>query len=94
MFFAFSAALGNIAIASCKYVEVEDSPSAIVCFLNRFGINNAVMNKPFLDDEENTFISPLERQGNLSLYRDLCTIPRKYKAAKVFPKTFRIVKNL
>ena len=61
----------NITIASCKYVEVEDGTTAIVYFLNRFGINNAVVNKPFLDDDENTFIPVLGRKGNLSLHRDL-----------------------
>ena len=50
-------------------------------------------NEPFLDDVENAFISLLEKQGNLSLYRDLCITPRKYKAAMVFPKTFKTVKT-
>ena len=94
MFFAFVVALGNITGASCKYEENKDITAAVVCFLIFFGISNAVGNKPFLDDVENAFISLSKIQDNLSLSRDPCTIPRKYKAAMVFPKTLNIVKTL
>ena len=89
MFFAFAVTFGSIIGASCKYVEVEDNITVVVCFLKRFRINTAVVNKPFLDDDENTFIPLLERQGNLGLHRDLYTIPRKHKATTLFPETFK-----
>ena len=63
MFFAFAVTLGYITIASCKYVKGEDGTTAIVYFLNRFGITNAVVNKPFLDDDANTVIPVLKERA-------------------------------